>query len=505
MENRNASVFRAKPMTHVRIISIRNPAPANAAYVERISDKHSKYVRRKKYVDEVLYPLMTKHFEDVQFFDAVTPMDYQIIGNDITYKGVNMKFSGTFPANFLSNYELWKQCAVTNVPMLILEDDALLPETNVETVRKAIEEFVKLDEENLLLYLLSQHPQNTAMKDYKMSTVVPFNSQFFSIRPIPTLNSDQIFEDIGGTSAYVVTPKTAKTLCELAEKTVGENTDRFIGRAHSYQNIKMLFPNDFGKLFILYEQLSEWNMVHKNNAPPKWEELSPEWQRAFTMDNTISVHHKYVNDANGGKVENFTHEDIEKFIVCAEQKKTDFGTYGPTDTWLHEALDAVSIEGKSVAVMGSIRPWYEAMTIAYGGFPTTVEYNLPNYNHPLIKEILFFDLLKSNQQFDAAISISSFEHDGLGRYGDPLNPNGDLRTMKEMKRILKPNGVLYLAVPMGMDQIVWNAHRIYGHQRLKLLIEGWEVIGAVGYDPDTLNVNMNGGGAYQPVIVLKNI
>ena len=25
--------------------------------------------------------------------------------------------------------------------------------------------------------------------------------------------------------------------------------------------------------------------------------------------------------------------------------------------------------------------------------------------------------------------MSSIDHDGLGRYGDPLNPNGDIRTM----------------------------------------------------------------------------
>jgi GR25 family glycosyltransferase involved in LPS biosynthesis len=492
-------------MIHVRIISIRNPAPANAAYVERISDKHSKYVRRKKYVDDVLLPLLSKHFEDVQCFDAVTPSDYQMTGGDITYKGVFMKFSGTFPANYLSNYELWKQCAVTNVPMLILEDDALLPETNVETVKKAIDEFIKLEDKNYLLYLLSQHPQNTAMKDYKMSTVVPFNDKFFSIRPIQTLNSDQVFEDIGGTSAYVITPNTAKTLCELAESGIGENTDRFIGRANSYRNITMLFPNNYGKLFLLYEQLSEWNMVHKNNAPPKWDELSPDWKRAFTMNNQIGVHHTYVNDANGGKMENFTHEDIEKFIQCAKDKKTDYGTYGPTDTWLHEALDAVSVEGMSVAVMGSIRPWYESMVIAYGGKPTTIEYNLPGYNHPKIQEILYFDLLKFNHTFDAAVSISSFEHDGLGRYGDPLNPQGDLVAMKAMKRFLKPNGILFLAVPMGQDQLVWNAHRIYGNLRFPLLIQGWEVLGAVGYDPNNLFINMNGGGAYQPVIVLKNI
>ena len=37
------------------------------------------------------------------------------------------------------------------------------------------------------------------------------------------------------------------------------------------------------------------------------------------------------------------------------------------------------------------------------------------------------------QRFALALSISSFEHDGLGRYGDPLNPEGDLAAMAQME------------------------------------------------------------------------
>ena len=40
--------------------------------------------------------------------------------------------------------------------------------------------------------------------------------------------------------------------------------------------------------------------------------------------------------------------------------------------------------------------------------------------------------------FDVVLSISSFEHDGLGRYGDPLNPDGDLAAMRSTRRLLKP-------------------------------------------------------------------
>lgn len=37
---------------------------------------------------------------------------------------------------------------------------------------------------------------------------------------------------------------------------------------------------------------------------------------------------------------------------------------------------------------------------------------------------------KGEASFDAIVSFSGLEHDGLGRYGDPLNPYGDLSAMR---------------------------------------------------------------------------
>lgn len=80
------------------------------------------------------------------------------------------------------------------------------------------------------------------------------------------------------------------------------------------------------------------------------------------------------------------------------------------------------------------------------------------------------------------VSISNFEHDGLGRYGDPIDPNGDLRAMREMQTLVKPDGFLILGVPVARDAVVWNAHRLYGRLRLPLLLQGWTVDAFVGFD-----------------------
>ena len=58
------------------------------------------------------------------------------------------------------------------------------------------------------------------------------------------------------------------------------------------------------------------------------------------------------------------------------------------------------------------------------------------------------------------------EHVGLGRYGDPLNPDGDLQAITELKRVLAANGNLLFVVPIGKPKIMFNAHRIYSYEQI---------------------------------------
>lgn len=66
---------------------------------------------------------------------------------------------------------------------------------------------------------------------------------------------------------------------------------------------------------------------------------------------------------------------------------------------------------------------------------------------------------------DASVTSLScqhvIEHIGLGRYGDPLDPEGSIKAAKELERILKPNGKLYLSLPVGRERVCFNAHRVY--------------------------------------------
>lgn len=58
--------------------------------------------------------------------------------------------------------------------------------------------------------------------------------------------------------------------------------------------------------------------------------------------------------------------------------------------------------------------------------------------------------------------MHTVEHIGLGRYGDPIDPEGDLKAIAELKRVLAEGGNLLFVVPIGgIAKIIFNAHRVY--------------------------------------------
>lgn len=63
--------------------------------------------------------------------------------------------------------------------------------------------------------------------------------------------------------------------------------------------------------------------------------------------------------------------------------------------------------------------------------------------------------------------MHTVEHIGLGRYGDPLDADGDKKAIKEITRVIKPGGNLLFVVPIGSQaKIMFNAHRIYTYEMI---------------------------------------
>ena len=68
------------------------------------------------------------------------------------------------------------------------------------------------------------------------------------------------------------------------------------------------------------------------------------------------------------------------------------------------------------------------------------------------------------------------EHIGLGRYGDPIDPQGTAKAAMELTRVLEPEGNLYLSLPIGKPRICFNAHRIHSPKRIIELFNGLELV-----------------------------
>ena len=158
------------------------------------------------------------------------------------------------------------------------------------------------------------------------------------------------------------------------------------------------------------------------------------------------------------------------------------------ERWLQLAWLTVApkLKGATVAVFGSTSPRIEATALALGAQRViVVEYNPVQYQQERVESWSIPELARriaegSAEQADVALSISSFDHDGLGRYGDPLSPDADLTAMVLMHAVLKPSGIALVSVPVGQDTVYWNLQRRYGMHRLPRLLAGWTALGVAG-------------------------
>ncbi|TYZ63655.1 hypothetical protein PybrP1_006788 [[Pythium] brassicae (nom. inval.)] len=231
--------------------------------------------------------------------------------------------------------------------------------------------------------------------------------------------------------------------------------------------------------------------------------------RQFTMDGRVPVRQWYFDDQTDADQSYAarSREYIETLVARARAREQFY--YGATDAYLYEALRKYPIADQHVLIIGSTTPWYESVCIAHGAAScTTIDYNQLRYEHPQIRTLTLAEFAAASgshrRHFDAILSISSFEHDGLGRYGDPLSPDADLAAMRTALQYANPAGSatrLFLAVPVGPDCVVWNAQRIYGPLRLPLLVEPWTLVDSFGFQKSDFTAPFTIG--HQPVFVLE--
>lgn len=180
------------------------------------------------------------------------------------------------------------------------------------------------------------------------------------------------------------------------------------------------------------------------------------------------------------EVPHFGKTEMETMTASAKAG-TLVGSYGAASTnAVLQAMEAIPVAGKHVLVIGTQRPWVEALALAAGAARvTTLEYGRITSDHPKLDSYTpdrFAADFRAGSlpQFDVAVSFSSLEHSGLGRYGDALNPYGDIVASLRIWCTVKPGGHLVVAVPSAPESgIFYNAHRIDGGSRWIMLLTNW--------------------------------
>ncbi|MBP3603854.1 MAG: DUF268 domain-containing protein [Lachnospiraceae bacterium] len=66
-----------------------------------------------------------------------------------------------------------------------------------------------------------------------------------------------------------------------------------------------------------------------------------------------------------------------------------------------------------------------------------------------------------DESIESLSALCSLEHFGLGRYGDPIDPEACFKCFKQIQKKVKAGGYIYISVPIGREKLQFNAHRIF--------------------------------------------
>ena len=149
----------------------------------------------------------------------------------------------------------------------------------------------------------------------------------------------------------------------------------------------------------------------------------------------------------------------------------------------NRVFDKIKTQGglkdKTVLIVGSESSWLPTIALAAGASHIVIVEYLPiKCMHPHIKTMtpdrFRNEYLEGKLPlFDAVLAYSSLDHTGLGRYGEILNPWGDITTLARCWCATRDDGMLILALPTGPDELKYNEHRIYGNLRWPLVTANW--------------------------------
>ena len=112
------------------------------------------------------------------------------------------------------------------------------------------------------------------------------------------------------------------------------------------------------------------------------------------------------------------------------------------------------------------------IALASRGFAVVgMDFNPYPYRHPGLKTVRadITQMPFGGSTFAAVLAVSVIEHIGIGHYGEPEAGRGDQAAVRELARILRPNGKAVITVPFG-QAMTNHWMRVYDGARLRQLV-----------------------------------
>lgn len=115
-----------------------------------------------------------------------------------------------------------------------------------------------------------------------------------------------------------------------------------------------------------------------------------------------------------------------------------------------------------------------------------------SHEHIVFRQADLMALPSDLSEYTDSIScLHVIEHFGLGRYGDPIDPQGHLKGLNSIYKMLRKGGKFYFSTPIGPQRINFNAHRVFSVRYLLDLFEGKYTIDGFHYVDDEGKLNRN--------------
>lgn len=147
----------------------------------------------------------------------------------------------------------------------------------------------------------------------------------------------------------------------------------------------------------------------------------------------------------------------EKYAMAGEA-----GNYFLQDLWaankiLHEGVKAHFDIGSRIDgfIAHLLAADVDVTVIDVREFPLEIA-----HLHTIVDDATTLHQIPDNS-IESMSALCSLEHFGLGRYGDPLDPESCFECFKNIQKKLKKGGRLYISVPIGKERVEFNAHRVF--------------------------------------------